>query len=100
MKIARISNGGGALTAVVDGDAVRPLHDVSVLELLAADPGERERLAGLAREELALSEVELLAPIKPASIRDFSVFEQHSEGAVMAMGGPDAKVQEAWYERP
>src|SRR5206468_2807821 len=38
--------------------------------------------------------------IEPASVRDFSVFEQHGEGASMALGGPDAKVQDAWYERP
>src|SRR3954452_4754142 len=100
MKIARIRNGGSVLTAVVESDIVRPLRGVSVLELLLADGGERARLVALAGEELALADVQLLSPIDPPSVRDFSVFEQHGEGASMYLGGPDAKVQEAWYERP
>jgi 2-keto-4-pentenoate hydratase/2-oxohepta-3-ene-1,7-dioic acid hydratase in catechol pathway len=100
VRIARIDSDGAAVTAVVEGEVVRPLPGVSVLELLAAEPEERERLAGGAREELALADVRLLAPVSPGSIRDFSVFEQHSEGAMMAVVGPDAKVPPAWYERP
>src|SRR4051794_37271445 len=100
MKVARIQNGGGPHTALIDGDSARILPGVSVMELLAADDRERERLAGLGREELALADVRLLAPIQPPSVRDFSVFEQHGEGASMFLGGPDAKVQEAWYESP
>ena len=100
MKIARVQNGGGPHTAIVEGDSVRILPGVSVLELLGADPGERERLSGTGREELPLADVRLLSPIVPASVRDFSVFEQHGEGATMYMGGPDAKVNAAWYEMP
>src|SRR4051794_37188479 len=100
MKVARIQNGNGPHTAVVEGDAVRVLPGVSVMELLGADDRERERLAGLGREELSLADVRLLAPLQPASVRDFSVFEQHGEGAVMYFGGLEAKVQDAWYERP
>lgn len=99
MKIARIEHESGPLAAAVEGDIVRPLPGVDVLDLLAADPGERERLAGQADAELALTDVRLLAPIQPASIRDFSVFEQHVEGAGKAID-PDAPVPAAWYERP
>jgi 2-keto-4-pentenoate hydratase/2-oxohepta-3-ene-1,7-dioic acid hydratase in catechol pathway len=99
MKIARVEHESGPRTAVVDGDVVRPLPGMDVLELLAADPTERERLAGQAEEELPLAGVRLLAPIQPGSIRDFSVFEQHVEGAGMAID-PDATVPAAWYERP
>ena len=42
----------------------------------------------------------LLSPIDPTSVRDFSVFEQHGEGATMAIAGPDAKINPAWYEAP
>src|SRR5436190_17756781 len=100
MKIARIRKESRPTTAVVDGDHVRPLPGVDVLELLAADVDERERLVARAEEELQVAEVELLAPIAPASIRDFSVFEQHVEGAQMALRGADAEVPDAWYERP
>jgi 2-keto-4-pentenoate hydratase/2-oxohepta-3-ene-1,7-dioic acid hydratase in catechol pathway len=101
MKIARIQKGSAAgVTAVVEGDRVRPLPSVDVLELLAADADGRERLLARATEELPLGQVHLLAPIQPASIRDFSVFEQHVEGAQMALRGPDARVPDAWYQRP
>src|SRR4051812_19039109 len=99
MRIARIDRDGTPTTAVVDGDIARTVG-VDVLDLLAAEPGERERLAARATGEVPLAQARLLAPLQPASIRDFSVFEQHSEGAVMAIAGPDAGVQPAWYERP
>ena len=37
---------------------------------------------------------------RPPSIRDFSVFEQHGEGATKFIAGPEASVSPAWYERP
>jgi 2-keto-4-pentenoate hydratase/2-oxohepta-3-ene-1,7-dioic acid hydratase in catechol pathway len=37
-------------------------------------------------------EARLLAPVEPATIRDFSVFEQHIEGAIKTGGHPDAAV--------
>jgi 2-keto-4-pentenoate hydratase/2-oxohepta-3-ene-1,7-dioic acid hydratase in catechol pathway len=100
MRIARIELEGSPVTAVVDADGVRPLPGVDVLDLLTAGSEERERRAARSDDALPLDGLRLLSPIEPASVRDFSVFEQHSEGAVMAFGGPDAKVQEAWYERP
>jgi 2-keto-4-pentenoate hydratase/2-oxohepta-3-ene-1,7-dioic acid hydratase in catechol pathway len=36
----------------------------------------------------------------PATIRDFSVFEQHIEGAIRTGGAPDAPVPPVWYEMP
>jgi 2-keto-4-pentenoate hydratase/2-oxohepta-3-ene-1,7-dioic acid hydratase in catechol pathway len=94
MRIARIELDGSPVAAIVEEDAVRPVPGAAVLDLLtgaaAGDPGE----------PIPLGDVRLLSPIEPASVRDFSVFEQHGEGASMALGGPDAKVQDAWYERP
>jgi 2-keto-4-pentenoate hydratase/2-oxohepta-3-ene-1,7-dioic acid hydratase in catechol pathway len=99
MKIARIELDGAAVTAVIIGQVAHTL-DVSVLELLAADPQERERLARLTTGAVALADARLLAPIDPPTIRDFSVFEQHGEGASLFVGGPEATVSPAWYERP
>ncbi len=99
MRIARIQHDNEAVTAVIDGEVARTLG-VGVLELLAADHDERERLAAAVLDEVPLAEARLLAPITPPSIRDFSVFEQHGEGATMFIGGPEAKVSPAWYERP
>jgi 2-keto-4-pentenoate hydratase/2-oxohepta-3-ene-1,7-dioic acid hydratase in catechol pathway len=100
MKVARILHGGGPVTAVVADDALRLLPGVGVLELLAADRARREELAGGRVEEIGLDGARLLSPILPASIRDFSVFEAHVEGAAMLFGGPDATAPEAWAERP
>ena len=93
MRIARIELEGAPVTALVEGDAVRPLPGVGVTEALTGATGERG-------EAIPLEDARLLAPIEPASVRDFSVFEQHGEGAVMFFAGLDAKVQEAWYEGP
>jgi 2-keto-4-pentenoate hydratase/2-oxohepta-3-ene-1,7-dioic acid hydratase in catechol pathway len=100
MRIARIELEGSPVTAVVDGDAVRPLPGIEVLDLLGAAPEERERSAANGDSPIPLSDVRLLSPIEPASVRDFSVFEQHNQGATMAVAGPDAKISEAWYEKP
>jgi 2-keto-4-pentenoate hydratase/2-oxohepta-3-ene-1,7-dioic acid hydratase in catechol pathway len=100
MRVARIEHDGAPTTAVVEEDSVRPLPGSDVLDLLTAAPHERERLATGAGAAIPLAGVRLLSPIEPPSVRDFSVFEQHGEGASMAIGGPDAGVADAWYERP
>ena len=93
MRIATIDLDGTPSAALVEDDAVRPLPGVGVLDALAGAIGE-------AGEPIALGDVRLLSPIEPASVRDFSVFEQHGEGAVKFFAGPDANVQDAWYEGP
>ena len=93
MRIARIELDGSPVAAIVEEDTVRPVPGAGVLDLLTG-------AAGNPSEPIPLGDVRLLSPIEPASVRDFSVFEQHGEGASMALGGPEAKVQDAWYERP
>jgi 2-keto-4-pentenoate hydratase/2-oxohepta-3-ene-1,7-dioic acid hydratase in catechol pathway len=100
MKIARIEREGAPVTAVVEAGSARLLPGIDVLDLLTVPAGEREALAARATEEIALDGARLLSPILPTSIRDFSVFERHVEGAAMLFGGPDATAPEAWAERP
>jgi len=101
MRIARIEHDGRPRTAVVADDRVRVLADgIDVLDLLAAEGDERERLADRADTEVELSSTRLLAPIEPPTIRDFSVFEQHIEGAIKTGGDPEAPVPPVWYEMP
>jgi len=100
MKIARIEHEGVPVTAVVEGSAARLLPGTDVLDLLTVTAAERDALAGRATDEVAIDGARLLSPILPASIRDFSVFERHVEGAAMLFGGPDATAPEAWAERP
>lgn len=100
MKIARVLHEGSVRAAVVAEDAVHVLVDeVDVSMLLAADLSERERLADRVTAEHALDAVQLLPPVVPPTIRDFSVFEQHIEG-VRRVADPQARVPEVFYESP
>lgn len=47
----------------------------------------------------ALAEVELLVPLKPASVRDFVAFEEHVEGVVRSVDASEGVTPE-WYTYP
>ena len=83
MRIATIDLGGRRSAALVEDDAVRPLPGVPACSTALA-----EGATGEAGEPIALGDVRLLSPIEPASVRDFSVFEQHGEGAVKYFARP------------
>ena len=51
---------------------------------------------GATGDEPTLYEVRLLAPLRPAAIRDFVAFEEHVEGMTAKVGG----VPSEWYEFP
>lgn len=100
MRIGRVDHAGSARAAIIDGDVVKVLGtEVDVLDVLSADGEGRERLAGRVEAELAMEEARLLAPVKPPTMRDFSVFEQHIEG-VIKDANPEATVPDVWYESP
>ena len=100
MKIARLEHAGGVRVGIVDGSNVAILAgEVDVVDLLVADPQERERIATRVTGEEPLAEVRLLAPVVPPTIRDFSVFEQHVAG-IVKLRDPSAQVPEEWYEAP
>jgi 2-keto-4-pentenoate hydratase/2-oxohepta-3-ene-1,7-dioic acid hydratase in catechol pathway len=99
MRLARFEHAGTTRLGVVDGDQIRPLPDATDMRDLLRDPAARERAAGNAGAPIALSAVQLRAPLVPTSMRDFVCFEAHVEGMVMS-GGPDARVPEDWYEAP
>ena len=100
MRIGRVDHEGSPRAAVVDGDTVRVLAaEVGTFDLLGADGGDRDRLAGRVETEVSLDQAALLAPVEPPTIRDFSVFEQHISG-VIKDANPDATVPPVWYESP
>ncbi len=100
MRIARVETEEGVRTAVVDGEDLRVLEaGVGPVELLAADTAERGRLAAAVTASIPLAGARLLAPIEPASLRDFVTFEEHVEGMVLG-AAPDAAVPPEWYEAP
>ncbi|MEU1980814.1 fumarylacetoacetate hydrolase family protein [Nocardia sp. NPDC019395] len=88
---------------VVDGDTVYPFPEgLSMRDVIDAGLPDAHRLARDARTPEAgrvLGEVRLLAPLRPASIRDSVAFEEHVEGVRRSVDGRSG-VPEAWYDAP
>jgi 2-keto-4-pentenoate hydratase/2-oxohepta-3-ene-1,7-dioic acid hydratase in catechol pathway len=100
MKLGRVRFREQTRAAVIEQDVVRVLSaGIDTIDLLSADPEQRQGLASRVEAEVALGEAELMAPVKPPTMRDFSVFEQHIEG-VIKNGNPEAKVPPVFYESP
>jgi 2-keto-4-pentenoate hydratase/2-oxohepta-3-ene-1,7-dioic acid hydratase in catechol pathway len=102
VKIARwLTSSGIGEGFVVEGELLAFAGGATVAEVLksglGALPGIFQRSEG--GERVALADAELLAPIVPASIRDFVAFEEHVEGMT---AGPDGEghVPTEWYEAP
>ena len=96
MKVGRVDLNGTPHAAIFDSEAetVRVFSpEADVIDLLT-NP-DAMSLSVIA--ESPLSEVHVLAPLMPPSIRDFSVFEQHIEGIMLGAGTP---IPDAWYESP
>jgi 2-keto-4-pentenoate hydratase/2-oxohepta-3-ene-1,7-dioic acid hydratase in catechol pathway len=95
MKIANFRYGDDERIGVVAGDEIRPFAD---------DPGMAAVLAQGAHDlrtgpGIPLASVRLLAPLRPASVRDFVTFEEHVEGVRRSIDGTGG-VAEAWYDAP
>ncbi|MDR6907792.1 2-keto-4-pentenoate hydratase/2-oxohepta-3-ene-1,7-dioic acid hydratase in catechol pathway [Agromyces sp. 3263] len=102
MRIARWTDGGTAGEGFVMGDGVVPFpRGLTVAEVLDAGLAELPALAAEvdAAASVPLAEVELLAPLVPASVRDFVAFEEHVEGVTASIDGASHVVDE-WYEFP
>lgn len=100
MRIARVGIDRDERLAVVAGERVQLLAtDTELFELLDADTAQRDRLVARAAdgEPRALSEVRLLVPLRPTTLRDFMTFEEHVDGALRMLG---RAVPAEWYERP
>ncbi|MGW0707548.1 fumarylacetoacetate hydrolase family protein [Streptomyces sp. NPDC002643] len=90
--------------AVVDEDGtLRPLPGVHSLAGLLAEGGGLPELLDGDTAPLApgphVSEVRLLAPLRPPTVRDFVTFEEHVEGVRRSVDG-GAGVPEQWYAAP
>lgn len=102
MRIARWSIDGEVGEGFVRGDRVVSfprglgVADVLALGLDAAHDLHRE-VEGEAGA--ALVDVRLLAPLVPASVRDFVAFEEHVEGVSAGVEGK-SDVAPEWYDAP
>ncbi|MCI0157530.1 fumarylacetoacetate hydrolase family protein [Leifsonia shinshuensis] len=103
MRIARWTPDGSVVgEGFVVGDRVVPFPDgLTVSDVLARGLAEARALSarGGGAEGTALADVRLLAPVVPASIRDFVAFEEHVEGVSASVDGASEVVPE-WYQAP
>jgi len=105
MRIARWTHDGGVGEGFVIGDGVVPFpRGLTVADVLAAGLAALPALAAEVEGDAAasarpLSEVVLLAPLVPASVRDFVAFEEHVEGVTASVDGA-SHVADEWYTYP
>ncbi|MGW0712147.1 fumarylacetoacetate hydrolase family protein [Streptomyces sp. NPDC002643] len=106
MRFAAYEHHGQRHVAVMGEQGV--LHPVngarSIIELLRSGDGPGALLdAGTAAlggpAAPHVSDVRLLPPLEPPTVRDFVTFEEHVEGMMLSLGG-SAGVPDAWYDAP
>ncbi|MET7474075.1 fumarylacetoacetate hydrolase family protein [Streptomyces sp. NPDC005648] len=91
MRIASYVHEGRRRCGIVEGDAVRPLPEgTSPLDAPQARP---------VGASVPLTDVQLLPPLQPPTVRDFVTFEEHVEGVRRSVDGAGG-VPEAWYDAP
>lgn len=101
MKLATFVHDGKRRSGIVTGDRIHPFpHPVELHELIAegAEPlreaGERARTGS---QPVALTDVRLLPPLQPPTVRDFMTFESHVAGVAQGYGDT---VPDEWYAAP
>ncbi|WP_345762763.1 fumarylacetoacetate hydrolase family protein [Diaminobutyricibacter sp. McL0608] len=102
MRIARWDADGILAEGFVVGDGVVPFPDgLTVADVLARGLADAHQLFDEVRDAdgTPLSDVQLLAPLVPAAIRDFVAFEEHVEGISASVDGKSEVVPE-WYQAP
>ncbi|MBN9196518.1 MAG: DUF2437 domain-containing protein, partial [Microbacterium sp.] len=102
MKIARWTDDAGVGEGFVVGDRVVPFPGGRrVSDVLAGGVAAARSLHEEVKdaEGVPLSRVRLLAPLVPASVRDFVAFEEHVEGVSAGVEGK-SDVAPEWYEAP
>lgn len=98
MRLATFSYAGRRRTGVIEDDTAHPFaDDPDMRAVLGLDPDAVNRLGR--SPGVPLRSVRLLAPLQPASIRDFVAFAEHVEGVRRAVDGGSG-VPDAWYDAP
>ncbi|ANJ27130.1 fumarylacetoacetate hydrolase family protein [Agromyces aureus] len=102
MRIARWIDGTDVGEGFVIDDRVVPFPDgATVAEVLAQGLEAAHALFAPATDAAGrpLGDIRLIAPIVPASVRDFVAFEEHVEGVSASIDGT-SHVPDEWYEAP
>jgi 2-keto-4-pentenoate hydratase/2-oxohepta-3-ene-1,7-dioic acid hydratase in catechol pathway len=98
MRLTTFRHGGEIKTGRIQDDVVRVFAGAPRMEAIVAAGIDAVHRLDLA-DTVPLSEVRLLAPLQPASVRDFVAFEEHVEGVRRSIDGVGG-VPEAWYDAP
>jgi len=99
MRIAAYDDQGARRHGVVIDDQIAPLPpDTDLFALLEEAPDQDWAVAG-AGHPVPLSQVRLLAPVRPGAVRDFVTFEEHVEGVRRSVDNATG-VPEQWYAAP
>jgi 2-keto-4-pentenoate hydratase/2-oxohepta-3-ene-1,7-dioic acid hydratase in catechol pathway len=102
VKLLTHRRAGQDRAAVLEGDRAHDFPEGTRLVDLIAEPEQLVELAGSARTSrrggVPVEELDVVAPLRPVAVRDFSVFLQHAE-ALMARRGVKEVPAEFW-ERP
>jgi 2-keto-4-pentenoate hydratase/2-oxohepta-3-ene-1,7-dioic acid hydratase in catechol pathway len=102
MRIARWLTEGAIAEGFVIDDRVVPFPDgLTVADALERGLAQTGTLFEQVRDApgLPLADVQLLAPLVPAAIRDFVAFEEHVEGVSAGIEGK-SDVAPEWYQAP
>ena len=102
MRIARWSHDGTIGEGFVVGDRVVAFPDgltVATVLTEGLDAAHAAFVRVQADAGTPLADVRLLAPLVPASVRDFVAFEEHVEGVSAGVEGK-SHVADEWYEAP
>jgi 2-keto-4-pentenoate hydratase/2-oxohepta-3-ene-1,7-dioic acid hydratase in catechol pathway len=93
----------GPRVGLVEDGHVHPFpDDLTMRDVIDAGLDAARHLAERARRSEVprpLEQVRLLAPLRPASVRDFVAFEEHVDGVRRSVDG-SAGVPDAWYDAP
>lgn len=100
MKLATAAVAGRPVGGVIADGRFFPLPgNLTVDELVHSGLSRALEIAPRALLGRPLDDVRLLAPVRPASVRDFVTFESHVEGVRRSIDRAEG-VPEAWYDAP
>jgi 2-keto-4-pentenoate hydratase/2-oxohepta-3-ene-1,7-dioic acid hydratase in catechol pathway len=98
MRLVTYRAANGARVGVQRDDGVHDGgFDGEMTELIAAGPAQLASVDRFADSSPALPDVELLAPLRPRSLRDFLTFERHLHNVFSRLG---REISDEWYDVP
>jgi len=99
MRIAAFDDKGERCHAVLIDDQIHPLPSGIDLFAVLDDISDQDRMLAACSTPVPLSQVRLVSPVLPPTVRDFVTFEEHVEGVRRSVDNASG-VPEQWYAAP